>query len=222
MPFQGQKRRFITNFSGLLKKITPSDDIIFVDLFGGSGLLSHTAKQVCPYARVVYNDFDNYVGRLKLLDSTNKLLSDIRGLIRNYPKDKRIIGKLRTDILSVVDNHDGDIDWITLSSSLLFSMNYAKNRHDFEKSSFYNCIKKVDYNADGYLEGVEILRKDYFILFNEFKNFPNVIFFIDPPYLSTDASSYSCESYWTLRDYLNVIRTLDNKFIYFTSNKIRI
>ena len=31
-----------------------------VDVFGGSGLLSHTAKQLKPKATVIYNDFDGY------------------------------------------------------------------------------------------------------------------------------------------------------------------
>ena len=36
------------------------EDTVFVDLFGGSGLLSHIAKRSKPDATVVYNDFDNY------------------------------------------------------------------------------------------------------------------------------------------------------------------
>ena len=35
-----------------------------VDVFGGSGLLSHTAKQLKPKATVIYNDFDGYNERL--------------------------------------------------------------------------------------------------------------------------------------------------------------
>ena len=41
------------------------EDTVFVDLFGGSGLLSHIAKRSKPDATVVYNDFDNYRFRLK-------------------------------------------------------------------------------------------------------------------------------------------------------------
>jgi adenine-specific DNA methylase len=33
---------------------------VFVDLFGGSGLLSHIAKYEKSDATVVYNDYDNY------------------------------------------------------------------------------------------------------------------------------------------------------------------
>jgi len=51
------------------------DDSIIVDLFSGSRLLSHTAKQLKPTAKVVYNDFDNYTERLNRIDQTNKLIN---------------------------------------------------------------------------------------------------------------------------------------------------
>lgn len=44
LPFQGQKRNFVEPFVGKLKELSQSQDIkVVVDLFGGSGLLSHTA-----------------------------------------------------------------------------------------------------------------------------------------------------------------------------------
>lgn len=51
LPFQGQKRKFITEFKKDLKSF--EDVQIVVDLFGGSGLLSHAAKEVLPNARVI-------------------------------------------------------------------------------------------------------------------------------------------------------------------------
>ena len=64
LPFQGQKRRFLNDFKEALKdfKSTP----LFVDLFGGSGLLSHTVKQLYPDADVIYNDFDDYHLRIEI------------------------------------------------------------------------------------------------------------------------------------------------------------
>jgi adenine-specific DNA methylase len=61
LPFQGQKRRHIREFTRLITELRPA---VVVDLFGGSGLLSHTAKRANPASRVIYNDFDNYCGRL--------------------------------------------------------------------------------------------------------------------------------------------------------------
>ena len=59
LPFMGQKRRWNNDFKTALKNEF-ADCTIFVDLFGGSGLLSHFTKTVRPDAQVVYNDFDGY------------------------------------------------------------------------------------------------------------------------------------------------------------------
>lgn len=50
LPFQGQKRKFTREFAIALDKY-PSNGV-YIDLFGGSGLLSHTVKSVYPGARV--------------------------------------------------------------------------------------------------------------------------------------------------------------------------
>jgi len=42
LPFQGQKRKFTREFANALGQY-PRDGV-YVDLFGGSGLLSHTVK----------------------------------------------------------------------------------------------------------------------------------------------------------------------------------
>ncbi|MBS2100405.1 hypothetical protein, partial [Carboxylicivirga linearis] len=45
-----------------------------------------------------------------------------------------------------------------------------------------------------------------------------VVFFVDPPYLSTEVGTY--QNYWRLSDYLDVLNVLkDNSYIYFTSDK---
>lgn len=43
LPFQGQKRNFIAKYINVLDKYP--DGTVFVDLFGGSGLLSHVTKR---------------------------------------------------------------------------------------------------------------------------------------------------------------------------------
>ena len=76
LPFVGQKRMFAREFIKVLGQFP--DSTVFVDLFGGSGLLSHITKCVRPDATVVYNDFDNYRCRLVNIPATNVLLSDLR------------------------------------------------------------------------------------------------------------------------------------------------
>ncbi len=223
LPFQGQKRRFVKEFAKALENYP--DNTIFVDLFGGSGLLSHTAKFVNPNSKVVYNDFDNYQKRIAVIPETNLLLRKLRKELEYYPRGKRITGQHRTAVLRVLKDADkkGYVDYITLSASLKFSMNYALDLDGFVNDTIYNTIRRSDYDATDYLQGVEVVRADYKALFEQYKNVPKVCFLVDPPYLSTDATTYNSKEYWKLRDYLEVLQVLhENSYFYFTSNKSQI
>lgn len=79
LPFQGQKRRYVGEFRRVLGEIR--DARVFVDLFGGSGLLSHVVKRERPNAVVIYNDFDEYRTRLDNIPRTNALISKLRGIM---------------------------------------------------------------------------------------------------------------------------------------------
>ena len=219
LPFQGQKRMFASEFKRILKQY--SDDAVYVDLFGGSGLLSHIVKHEKPGATVVYNDFDNYRQRLANVSRTNALLADLRKLAEGCPRHKLIPKDIRKAILKRLEQEEttGFVDYITLSSSLLFSMKYCTSLADLRKESFYNNIKKTDYPPfDGYLQGLEIASCDYRELFERYKSVPGVVFLVDPPYLSTEVGTYQMR--WGLSDYLDVLTILaDTTFIYFTSNK---
>jgi len=46
LPFVGQKRMFAKEFIKVLEQFP--EDTVFVDLFGGSGLLSHMPKEASP------------------------------------------------------------------------------------------------------------------------------------------------------------------------------
>lgn len=224
LPFQGQKRKFLKNVKELLSQ--SSDNAIFIDLFGGSGILSHTLKNIKPDAKVIYNDYDNFSKRIANVSKTNSLLSKIRQITSELPKDKLIPLESKLNILEVIKNEEdsvGYVDYITLSSSLLFSAKYVTNYSELEKQTFYNNIRLSDYCVDGYLEGVEVVSKDYRELFNEYRELNNAVFLVDPPYLSTDCKTYSSDNYWKLKDYLNVLDVLvDTNYLYFTSNKSQI
>ena len=90
LPFVGQKRMFAKKFIKVLEQF--NDKTVFVDLFGGSGLLSHVAKHQRPDATVVYNDYDGYCKRLENIPRTNLLLADLRDITKNVPRHKPIKG----------------------------------------------------------------------------------------------------------------------------------
>lgn len=219
LPFQGQKRKFLKHFKKALQAFP--DDTVYVDLFGGSGLLSHTIKQEKPNARVIWNDFDNFQHRLQLIPTTNKILTQLRSIVGEYPKGIRI-NELKNNILAVLNSYtENEIDCITLSANLLFSGKYATTLEALLKEGFYSKITQTPYNAEGYLTGVERCQTDYRNLLEEFQSFENVVFILDPPYLSTDVSSYVGVQNWKLKDYLHIVKALHSlpKYIYFGSNK---
>lgn len=221
LPFMGQKRRFLKEFKTALGNYP--DNAVYIDLFGGSGLLSHTVKQVYGEAKVIYNDYDGFSERLANIDKTNQLIADLRAILKESPADKKILGIFRDKVLERVEleEKNGYVDYITLSSSVLFSMKYVLSFEQLKKETLYNTVRQSSYTAAGYLDGLEVVSLDYKELFHKYKDLPNVVFLVDPPYLSTETGTY--KSYWKLKDYLDVLQVLDStNYFYFTSNKSQI
>lgn len=194
-------------------------DATVLDVFGGSGLVAHTIKHQRPDLRVVWNDFDNYHRRLELIPKTNEILEKLREAIQ-VDKLSRI--ENNQPVLDIISQYaDEDIDWITLSSAITFTGQYITDKKQLETKGLYNCIPVGDYSADGYLEGVERVQSDYADLIEEFDSTEGLVVVADPPYLSTDATRYYEGHYWTLAQYLKVIKLITQAkiWIYFTSEK---
>lgn len=220
LPFVGQKRMFAKQFIEVIRQYPA--DTVFVDLFGGSGLLSHITKHFHPESRVIYNDFDNYRLRINNIPRTNSLLESIRSIASQFDRHKPITGVAREQIFSLLEQEEketGFLDFITLSSSLMFSMKYKMSIEGMRGETLYNNVRKNGYKpCPGYLAGLEIVSCDYRELFEQYKDTPGVVFLVDPPYLSTDVGTY--RMYWRLADYLDVLSVLPgHNFIYFTSEK---
>lgn len=220
LPFVGQKRMFARQYIQVLRDYP--DNAVYVDQFGGSGLLSHITKRVKPQATVVYNDFDNYRQRLANIPRTNLLLADLRRLVSKTPRHNPVPRAVRENIFQRLGKEEkewGYVDYITLSSSLMFSMKYKTSLEGMQRETIYNNIRKADYQlCPDYLDGITITHQDYREVFKQYKCMPNVIFLVDPPYLSTDVTTYNMS--WGLSDYLDVLTVLQgHPFVYFTSNK---
>lgn len=220
LPFVGQKRMFAKQFIEVIRQYPA--DTVFVDLFGGSGLLSHITKHFHPESRVIYNDFDNYRLRINNIPRTNRLLESIRPIASQFDRHKPITGVAREQIFALLEQEEkeaGYLDFITLSSSLMFSMKYKMSIEGMRGETLYNNVRKYGYETcRDYLAGLEIVSCDYRELFEQYKDTPGVVFLVDPPYLSTDVGTY--RMYWRLADYLDVLSVLPgHNFIYFTSEK---
>ena len=123
LPFVGQKRMLAKEFMKVLEQYP--DGTLFVDLFGGSGLLSHITKSLKPHSTVIYNDFDNYRFRMKHIPQTNQLLADIREMVGNsVPRHKIIKGELRERIFSRIEQEENSTGYAEGS----FIQQYTQDR----------------------------------------------------------------------------------------------
>lgn len=223
LPFRGSKRYYVRRFREVLAQTQDIDTV--VDLFGGSGLLSRVAKDTLPNCRVIYNDFDHYDTRLANAANTNALLRSIAPLLVNVPDNKKVPTETKIKILELCAEEEKRhaVDYITLSGSLLFSGNWAQSYEELSKQTMYNRMVKTDYNVANYLSGLEVTHCDYRELFNAHKANKKALFLLDPPYLQTEHSAYKADTYWKLKDYLDVLTLLDDtKYVLFTSGKSQI
>ena len=171
---------------------------------------------------MVYNDYDHYGERLANVGRTNEMLRALRPIVSGVTRTRRIDEPVRSQVVAEVERwaRSGYVDWFSLSSNLLFTMHYAHSLEEFAGQTLYNRIRQDDYNVEGYLEGVEVVSMDYRQLFDQFRLVSDVVFVLDPPYLSTDCGMYKNDSYWRLTDYLDVLKCLQGtRFVYFTSSK---
>lgn len=222
MPFAGQKRNLLAPLRELISELPAST--VFVDLFGGSGLLSRTCKDLHPTAKVVYNDYDNYCERLAHIAETEELRIALLPIVMSNPKRERC--KNVDEIVDVVRQHlaaTGYVDWITLSVWVLFSNNYAYSIEELRTTQLYNAIVRYSIPVNSvaqYLDGLDIVREDWRELLARYRDDPNALFLLDPPYLGTRCDGYQ-DSTWNSDDYAELLASIpNNRYIYFTSSKL--
>ena len=224
--FLGNKKKFRNILFDIFKKY--SKEYIFVDLFGGSGYLSYIAKYSCKDNKVIYNDFDHYSERLLHVEETQKILDEIGKIINDAGIDsKKEIDKKTADdikrLLQEKEQHGEFIDWITMSSQLCFSMNIKQTSEDFNHAKLYNKINKKSLKANNdYLNGIDIVHKDWKELYNEYKDKDNIVYLIDPPYPNTLTEQYKNDICFDDTLLLLDIFHSNNNVYYFTSSKSNI
>lgn len=222
LPFVGQKRNFVKALIPIIER--QPDDTIFVDLFGGSGLLSNLVKELKPNARVIYNDFDNYAERLAHISETEELRQLLANKLKDTPKNAKLSEELKADICDLIEDFEkqkGFVDSITIGSWVLFSSRAMSGVKPIKErgDAFYNRLSSSPYTAEGYLQGVERVSKDFKELIEEFKDNPKTLFICDPPYMLTDKAHYK-QNYWGVGDYLSLLKDMMKaNSIYFTSSK---
>ena len=185
IPFNGNKYMWRDKFADIIKPI--KDDYIFVDMFGGSGLLSNWIHYYKPKSKVIYNDYDNFKARCDKIHQTNTIFSKVRKYTDKYPYGKKIDTEDSKKIVECITKYD-NYDEITINSALTFN-----GRAQLVRGLLWNKIPKKEYTAQGYFDGLDIVCMDWKELYNDVINkYPNekLIFILDPPYLYSDKTNY--------------------------------
>ena len=223
--FQGNKTKHIERF---IDYINNCEAQTYVDLFGGSCFLSYVVHILKPNAKVICNDYDDYLQRLNNIDTTNEIIDAIKAITTNKHNEKYTPEQTQ-QIKSIIKDYKTKgrfIDVLTISNCLVFSGNFYLTVDELLKQNiYYNKLPKKNYEAQWYLnslQGIEFVKKDWQELFNEYKDNPDVCFISDPPYYGTNSDSYTGNS-WTLRNTLDTFEILKRPyFVYYTSEKSRL
>lgn len=222
LPFVGQKRMFLKQFTQILNQHITGDGEgwTIVDVFGGSGLLAYTAKQIKPNAQVIYNDFDNYTERLQHISDINRLRQQLAAVLVDSPKGKRLTKSKKLQVIDIIKAFNGYKDPHILCSWLLFSGQQIRTLNELYTKDLWNCIRQTDYpSANGYLDGLKITHESFHKLLPQFSGKKKVLLILDPPYLCTRQDSYKQATYFDLIDFLRLINLTKPPYVFFSSTK---
>ena len=164
LPFTGQKRMFLRHFKAILDEQIPGDGEgwTIVDTFGGSGLLSHTAKQLKPRARVIYNDFDTikaFDGYVDLATLTSWLLfsgQQVGTFEELCAKD--FWHCLRQSDYPSADGCLDGVEVVSESFHTLLPRFTADSQAVFVLDPPYLCTKQESYKQAHYFDLIDFLR----------------------------------------------------------------
>lgn len=152
LPFQGQKKNFVNMFIDEFNNFKDFDYV--VDLFGGSGLLSQISYEIKREReyQVIWNDFDNFKERLDNMEKTNKIISQIKELLKDQERKTKIDDPIKVNKMKEIFNNADYLDIITLASKYCFPLKFVKTKENLlsEKSYFINSIN--EYKESDYLK----------------------------------------------------------------------
>ena len=238
LPFLGQKRNWIRYLPELLqgnlfdKGFSDYKNGIFVDMFGGSGLLSHNIKQIFPNAEVIYNDFDGYtdylneecVNILKEVGvKVHKILIKYKYGCKLASYHNKYIYKLLNFYRNKYGNKFYDIaiyNFIALPNKNVDKTEKRRNAKNFlmmRPAKIYTT-NQINNDCKNYLTGLNVIKGvDFKELIQQYKDNKNAVFICDPPYLNTCTGHYKSDFDKNNFDFL--VENIRPPFIAFSSMK---
>lgn len=221
--FMGNKKNMLNNIKQVLQDMQGdgciNDETIFLDVFGGSGLISHNIKQWYPKNRVIWNDYDNYQERLDNINDTELIRKKIYEVFGINDTKEKATQQERQEILDFIQDFEAKghyVDYVTLSVYLLFCGNYADSLESLSKHGFYNRVPKaLSLEIKDYLQGVERVQQDFKALLDSYSHIQNKLLILDPPYLQTQVGNY--KDCFRLGQFFDLIQRVSKPYIFFGS-----
>lgn len=206
LPFNGNKRNWINYIKEQFKNYKIPEDVVIVDLFGGSGLLSHLFAWLYPNNKVIYNDYDYYVDILN--DETIRKINEITQWGRDLMTDRGIGkgGKISMEDKEIILQKFKEVlgeNWEENEKiKNIICANFCFSGRNNFNGFLYNKLTIKEYLAgfkinDYILDNIVVEHKDYKQLLSDLVDLDlkpeKYIFILDPPYLSTSKSFYAGE-----------------------------
>lgn len=216
LPYTGAKTRWLDEIGKIIYR-RPAKT--YVDLFGGSGIISRFIKDLYPEANVVYNNLGlDYIQRLDRIGLTNAILLKLEdcaaqgGILewernhysiygkshkKNAPKGPTrypaSIEKSLKEAIVELYNQDAGLDIATIASRVTFSGKPTRTLEDLLSQGFYRRgVLNIHYSeqkAAEYTRGLTIRNEDYADLIDEYRG-SDCIFIADPPYPKGSSRAY--------------------------------
>ncbi|EEG23911.1 tape measure domain [Eikenella corrodens] len=158
--------------------------------------------------------------RLQHIPDINRLRRQLAGLLAPVPRSKLVPPAIKAAIVAAIRSFGGYIDLDCLVSWLLFSGNTAADLDELCRKTMYNCISLSDYpEAQGYLQGVEIVSQSYRELLPQHIGNPRTLLVLDPPYVCTQQGNYRKAAYFGMVEFLRLMAMVRPPFIFFSSTR---
>lgn len=221
LPFTGQKRNFLKHFRQIVNDniANNGEGWTVLDVFGGSGLLSHTVKQIKPKARVIYNDFDDYADRLKHIDDTNQLRRLLENALAGVARKHKLDDATKQKVISILQGFKGYKDVQCIASWLLFSGKQVATLDELCNQTMYHRVRLSDFaSATNYLKGLEITKLSFEKLI-PLHTKPNTLLILDPPYVCTAQGAYANDVYFGMAQFLKLMALVKPPYIFFSSTR---
>lgn len=207
VPFGGGKKGARSVVTEAFYDLDDVYDMNFIDFFGGSGLLSQWALEA-GFREVVYNDFDDYLGRIRYFNSPRHIeyinwlrwyFYEANGLEPTSRVPDELAEPVRRRVLEEFAKCEEDgLDPSVYEYPILRPVAHQMRPYDSDPRQNRNCIvytaarvAKSKPEKDNWCAGAKVESTDYRELLRKYPITENTVCSIDPPYPDTESFAYT-------------------------------